>query len=152
MTVKAIPDGYHKITPYLVVKGGAKAIAYYTSVFGAKEFVRMPGEKDGEIGHAELKIGDSVVMLADETSEHRGPEAVGGSPVTLLLYVEDVDTTFARAIAAGGSAIRPVVDQFYGDRSGLLRDPFGHLWMVATHTEDVTPEEMERRIAALPKM
>jgi PhnB protein len=151
MAVKPIPDGYHAITPYLVVSDGSKAIDYYKTVFAAEELFRMPME-DGKIGHAELKIKDSVVMLADENAEFKGPEAVGGSPVSLMLYVEDVDKTFSKALSAGGTQLRPVVDQFYGDRSGTLRDPFGHIWTVSTHKEDVSPEEMERRMAAMPKM
>jgi PhnB protein len=146
MAVKAIPHQYHSVTPYLVVKGAAAAIDYYKKVFGATEKGRMeaPG---GQIGHAELTIGDSIVMLADEAPGmgHRGPQAFGGTPVSLVLYVEDVDTVFKRATAAGGKTVRPVENQFYGDRMGTLEDPFGHLWSIATHVEDVSTEEMKKR-------
>jgi len=148
--VKAIPDGYHAITPYLVCDGAAGAIAFYKKVFGAQElFPPMPAP-GGKIGHAELRIGDSAVMLADESPEQgfRGPRAHNGSPVSLLLYVKDVDATFKAAVAAGAKALREVKDQFYGDRSGTLEDPFGHVWTVATHVEDVAPDEMERRMKA----
>lgn len=150
MPVKAIPDGYHAITPYLIVDGAARAIEFYSSAFGAAELMRLD-QPDGRIGHAELRIGDSVVMLADEAPArgYRGPAAIGGTPVSLLLYVEDVDAVFARAIAAGATERRPVENQFYGDRSGTLADPFGHVWTLATHVEDVHPEEMERRMASL---
>jgi PhnB protein len=148
-TVKAIPDGYHSVTPYLVVKDAARAISFYERAFGAKQLVRMP-EPDGRIGHAELRIGDSRVMLADEFPEMgaRGPHAIGGTPVTIHLYVEDVDAVVASAVAAGARIDRPVADQFYGDRSGKLTDPFGHSWYVSTHTEDVSADEMRRRQAA----
>ncbi|HET7752952.1 MAG TPA: VOC family protein [Anaeromyxobacteraceae bacterium] len=147
--VKPIPDGYHSITPYLVVKGAARAIEFYKAAFGAKERFRM-AEPGGGIGHAELEIGDSCLMLADEQEMRgfRGPEAYGGSPVTLLLYVEDVDATVKRAVEAGAKLTRPVEDQFYGDRTGGITDPFGHVWYVATHVEDVPPEELERRARA----
>ncbi len=149
MPVKPVPDGYHSVTPYLIVRGAARAIEFYGRAFGAVELMRMP-QPDGRIGHAELRIGDSPVMLADEHPEigARSPETVGGSPVTLMLYVPDVDATVARAVAAGARVTRPVADQFYGDRSGAVADPFGHLWFVATHVEDVPPDEMERRRAA----
>lgn len=145
-SAKPIPDGYHSVTPYLIVKDAARAIAFYEQAFGAKELFRM-AEPDGRVGHAELQIGDSRVMLADEHPEiqARGPQSSGGSPVTIHLYVEDVDATVARAVAAGAQLTRPVADQFYGDRNGGLTDPFGHTWWVATHTEDVSEEEMERR-------
>jgi PhnB protein len=148
-SVKPIPDGYHAVTPYLVVKGGARAIEFYTRAFGAKELFRMP-EPDGRIGHAELQIGDSRVMLADEHPEigARSPQSIGGSPVTIHLYVPDVDATVARAVEAGAKLTRPVKDQFYGDRNGGLTDPFGHVWFVATHVEDVPADELERRAAA----
>jgi PhnB protein len=147
--VKAIPDGYHSVTPYLVVKDAARAISFYERAFGAKQLVRMP-EPDGRIGHAELRIGDSRVMLADEFPEMgaRGPHSIGGTPVTIHLYVEDVDAVVASAVAAGARIDRPVADQFYGDRSGKLTDPFGHSWYVSTHKEDVSAEEMRRRQAA----
>lgn len=147
--VRPIPEGYHTVTPYLIVHDAAQAIDFYRRAFGAEELVRMgaPGEK---IGHAELQIGGSRIMLADEAPEvgARSARTIGGSPVSLLLYVEDVDTIWKRALAAGGKEERPLQDQFYGDRSGTLRDPFGHQWTVATHVEDVSPEEMERRMAA----
>ena len=149
MPVKPIPDGYHSLTPYLIVNGAARAIDFYRRAFGAVELLRME-EPDGRVGHAELRIGDSTVMLADEYPEigARTPQTIGGTPVSLVLYVEDVDATVARAVAAGAKLTRPVADQFYGDRTGGLTDPFGHVWYVATHVEDVSPEEMERRRAA----
>jgi PhnB protein len=145
--VHYIPKGYNSVTPYLVIKGAADAIEFYKKIFGATEFVRMAGP-DGRIGHAELKIGDSHIMLADEFPEmdHRGPLTLGSSPVSILLYVEDVDATVASAVAAGAKILKPVQDQFYGDRSGFIQDPFGHLWGVATHKEDVSPEEMKERM------
>jgi PhnB protein len=147
--VKAIPEGYHTATPYLIVAGAAKAIEFYKRAFGAEEMMRMP-QPDGRIGHAEIKIGDSTIMLADENPEMgaRSPQSLGGSPVSILLYVEHVDTTFAQAVAAGATAQRPVADQFYGDRTGGVTDPFGHVWYIATHKEDVSPEEMKKRAAA----
>lgn len=148
-TVKPIPEGYRNVTPYLIVKGGASAIEYYKKAFGATELVRM-AQPDGKVGHAEIKIGDSIIMLADENASvnARSPQSLGGSPVMIHLYVEDVDAVFNRAIAAGGTVERPLKDQFYGDRTGGLVDPFGHRWYVATHTEDVTPDEMKKRMAA----
>jgi PhnB protein len=148
MAVKPIPDGYHAVTPYLIIKGAAAAIDYYKRAFGATEVVRM--ETNGRIGHAEIKIGDSMVMLADEdlATGHRGPGALGGTPMSLVLYVEEVDAVFDRAVRAGGKSRRPVADQFYGDRMGMLEDPFGHVWTVGTHTEDLSPEEMKQRMAA----
>jgi len=146
---KPIPDGYHTATPYLIIDGAGDAIEFYKKAFGATELFRfpMPG---GKIGHAEIKIGDSPIMLADEFPEmgHKSPKTLGGSPVSIMIYVEDVDTVFARAITAGGTEQRPVKDQFYGDRSGTLEDPFGHVWHVATHKEDVPAEEMARRASA----
>jgi PhnB protein len=146
--VNPIPEGYPRVTPYLIVDGASDAIDFYTSVLGATERMRMdaPG---GRIGHAELEIGDSVVMLADENPEMnaRGPRAFGGSPVSLMVYVEDVDGVFGRALEAGAKEVRPVEDQFYGDRLGAFEDPFGHEWNVASHVEDVPPEEMEKRAA-----
>lgn len=146
MAAKPIPDGYPVITPYLMVAGAAEAIAFYKRVFGALERMRMeaPG---GRIGHAELTIGNSVLMVADEFPDMdcKGPRAYGGSPVTLHLYVDDVDTIALRAQAAGAKVIRPVADQFYGDRSGMFEDPFGHVWNIATHVEDVAADEMRRR-------
>ncbi|HET8541549.1 MAG TPA: VOC family protein [Anaeromyxobacter sp.] len=149
MPVKPVPDGYHSLTPYLIVNGAPRAIEFYVRAFGAAELMRMP-EPGGRIGHAELRIGDSIVMLADEHPEigALGPETIGGSPVTLLLYVQDVDATVARAVSAGARLTRPVANQFYGDRSGAVTDPFGHVWFVATHVEDVSPDELERRRAA----
>lgn len=150
MSVKPIPDGYHAITPYLIVKGATQAIDFYKSVFGATEIMRMPGP-GGRIMHAELKMGDSVVMLADENPERgvRAPSGDGGESISLYLYVPDVDAVFSRATAAGAKTTRPVTDQFYGDRNGTLVDPFGHIWSVGTHVEDVSPEEMKRRMAAM---
>ena len=146
--VNPIPEGYPRVTPYLVVDGAADAIDFYTSVLGATERMRMGGE-GGKVGHAELEIGDSVVMLADEHPEvdARGPRSVGGTPVTLHVYVDDVDRIFERAIEAGAKALRPVETEFYGDRLGSFEDPFGHQWSVATHVEDVSPEEMSKRAA-----
>ena len=146
---KPIPDGYHSVTPYLIIKGAAAALDYYKQAFGATELFRMPAP-EGKIGHAEIKIGDSPIMLADECPEmgYKSPQTLGGSPVSIMIYVEDVDSVFKQAIAAGGKEQRPVKDQFYGDRSGTLEDPFGHVWHVATHTEDVSPEDMERRAKA----
>lgn len=146
---KPIPDDYPRVMPYLVVAGASAAIDFYTTVFGATERVRMAGP-DGKVGHAELDIGDSVIMLADEYPEMdaRGPLTFGGTPVTLYIYVEDVDSVFERAVQAGAKALRPVEDRFYGDRSGQFEDPFGHRWDVATHVEDVLPEDMSKRAAA----
>jgi len=149
MTVKPIPEGYHSVTPYLIVKGGADAIEFYKKAFGATELFRFPAP-GGKIGHAEIKIGDSPIMLADEFPEmgHKAPQSEAGSPVGLMIYVNDVDTIISQAIAAGGREQRPVKDQFYGDRSGTLVDPFGHIWTVVTHKEDVPMEELERRAKA----
>lgn len=146
---KPIPDGYHSVTPYLIIKGAAAAIEFYKEAFGATELFRM-AQPDGKIGHAEIKIGDSAIMLADEFPEMKylGPQSLGGSSVSLLIYVEDVDTVFKRALAAGASEQKAIEDKFYGDRMGSLVDPFGHVWHVGTHTEDVSPEEMEKRAAA----
>jgi PhnB protein len=147
---KPIPDGYHAVTPYLIVADGA--IGFYKTAFGATERMRLT-TPDGKIGHAELIIGDSLVMLADEYPAHgaRSPQAFGGSPVMLHLYVEDVDKVVAQAAAAGASIVRPVQDQFYGDRSGSVTDPFGHTWHIATHIEDVPPDEIDRRAAEAMK-
>src|ERR1700704_751435 len=143
-----IPEGYPRVMPYLIVDGASSAIDFYVSVLGASERMRLPGP-DGRVGHAELTLGDSVIMLADEypDMEARGPVALGGTPVSLLVYVEDVDGVFERAIQAGARALRPVEDRFYGDRVGRFEDPFGHRWDVATHVEDVPEEEMSRRAA-----
>jgi PhnB protein len=151
--VKPVPEGYHRVTPYLIVDGAAKALDFYRSIFGARERMRMPAP-GGKVGHAEIAIGDSVIMLADEHPEigARAPRAFGGSPVSIHLYVDDVDTTVKAAVGAGAKLLRPVEDQFYGDRSGTIEDPFGHHWHVATHKEDVAPDEMERRAAAKGKV
>ena len=147
--VKPIPDGYPRVTPYLMVDGASAAIDFYTSVLGAKERGRMPAPND-KIGHAELEIGDSLIMLADEFPDMdvRGPRAIGGTPVTLHVYVEDADSVFDRAVQAGAKPLRPVEDQFYGDRAGQFEDPFGHRWNVATHVEDIPPDEMMKRAEA----
>jgi PhnB protein len=149
--VKPVPEGYHTVTPYLIVKGAAKAIDFYKKAFGAIELMRLA---DGEkVMHAEIKIGDSPIMLADEFPEmgHVGPQSMPGgkTSVSIVLYVEDVDALAARALAAGAKAIRPVQDQFYGDRSGTFADPFGHVWSIATHKEDVSEEEMKNRMAKM---
>lgn len=150
MSVKPIPEGYHTVTPYLIVDNAAKALDFYHQAFDATELMRFdaPG---GKIGHAEIKIGNSHLMLADESPDmgFKSPQSLGGSSVSVVLYVEDVDTMFPKAIAAGAKELRPVKDQFYGDRSGSLVDPFGHVWTIATHIEDVTNEEMGKRIAAM---
>jgi PhnB protein len=152
MAVKPIPDGYHTVTPYLIIDGAAAAIEFYKKAFAATEVMRMamPG---GKVGHAEIQIGDSRVMLADEfpAMGARSPRAFGGTPVSLLLYVPDVDALFNRAVAAGAKVTKPLADQFYGDRSGTLTDPFGHQWTIATHKEDVPPDEMKRRMQAAAK-
>jgi PhnB protein len=147
--VKPIPDNYPRLTAYLAVDGAADAIAFYTKVLGAKERMRMP-MPDGKVGHAELEFGDSVVMLSDAAPEmgHVDPRRLGGSPVILSVYVEDVDTAFADAIADGATSLEPVADKFYGDRAGQFEDPWGHRWNVMSHIEDVSPEEMEKRAAA----
>jgi PhnB protein len=147
---KPIPDDYPRVTPYLIVDGARAAIDFYGSVFGATERMQMAGP-GGRVGHAELQIGDSTIMLADEHPEMdaRGPKAVGGTPVTLHVYVEDVDDVFDRATRAGAKTLRAVEDRFYGDRSDQFEDPFGHRWNVATHVEDVSEEEMSRRAAAM---
>ncbi len=148
-SVKAIPDGYHNVTPYLFVRSAASAIDFYKSVFGAVETVRMAGP-NGKIMHAELKIGDSIVMLADENPQTAmmSPQTVGGFSVGLHLYLENVDAVIQKALENGAKALRPIKNQFYGDRSGSLLDPFGHLWTVSTHVEDVSPEEMSKRMTA----
>jgi PhnB protein len=145
MATKSIPDGYHSVTPYLIVKGGAEAINFYKRAFGAVEQMRM-ASPDGRIGHAEIKIGDSVIMLADEHPElgHRSPQSLGGAGVSLMVYVDQVDEVFKQAVASGAKELRPLKNQFYGDRSGTLQDPFGHQWTLATHIEDVAPDEMRR--------
>ncbi len=150
MAVKPIPEGYPRVSPYLVVDGAQKAIEFYTTVLGFAERMRMPGP-DGRIGHAELQLDDSVVMLADEFPEMgaKAPSAYGGSPVSLSVYVEDVDATFERATESGATVVRPLENQFYGDRSATFDDPFGHRWTIHTHVEDVSPEEMARRAAEM---
>jgi PhnB protein len=152
MAVKPIPEGYHTLTPYLIVKGAGAALDFYAKAFGAVELYRM-ADPSGRVGHAEIRVGDSRFMLADEFPERGAvsPRGREGHSVTFLLYVPDVDAAFARAVAAGGRAVRPVQDQFFGDRSGTLEDPFGHQWTLATHVEDVSPEEMERRSRAQAK-
>ena len=146
--MKPIPDGYPQVTPYLCVDDAKAAIEFYSRVLGATERMHMPGP-DGRIGHAELELGESLIMLADEFPEMgiRGPKAVGGTPVMISVYVQDVDAVFDAAVAAGATVVRPVENQFYGDRTGQFEDPFGHRWSVATHVEDVPPEEMEKRAA-----
>ena len=152
MAVKPIPDGYHSVTPYLIVKGAAAALDFYTKVFGATELFRMPGP-DGRIGHAEIKIGDSPIMLADEHPEMDAlsPKSIGGTPVGIMIYVANADAIFNAAVAAGAKVLKPLQDQFYGDRNGTIEDPFGHKWTIATHIEDLTPEEIGRRAAAMAK-
>jgi PhnB protein len=148
-TVQPIPNDYPRVIPYLSVDGAAAAIDFYLTVFGAHERARMPGP-DGKIGHAELEIGDSVIMLADAVAEMGGqtPGSLGGTAVTMMVYVEDVDAVFERAIQAGAKETRPVENQFYGDRAGEFADPFGHKWFVASRVEDLSPEEMAQRAAA----
>ncbi len=147
--VSYVPEGYNSITPYLIIKGAAQAIEYYKKVFGATEVVRMDGP-DGKVGHAELKIGDSRIMVADENPSmgqgHASATSIGASPVSLYLYLPDVDRVIQRAAAEGAKILKPVQDQFYGDRSGFIQDPFGHLWGVATHIEDVAPKDMKERM------
>ena len=146
--VRPVPEGYHTVTPYLCIKGAAEALEFYKKAFGATELMRMP-QADGRIGHAEIRIGDSHVMLADESPEmgFRSPKTLGGSPVTLALYVENVDAFIERAVKAGAKPTRPIENQFYGDRAGSVKDPFGHSWHISTHIEDLSPEEMKREIA-----
>jgi PhnB protein len=149
-SVKPIPDGYPQVSPYLIVDGAAQAIDFYKQVLGATERMRMAGP-DGKVGHAEVQIGEAVVMLADEHPDmgYLGPKTIGGTPVTIGVYVEDVDKTFDTALKAGATSVRPVENQFYGDRSGQFVDPFGHRWSVSTHVEDVPPDEMAKRAAAM---
>ncbi|MFD7321569.1 VOC family protein [Streptomyces sp. NPDC059875] len=146
MTVQPIPEGYPRVTPYLCIDGAAAALDFYVSVLGAEERMRMPAP-GGKIGHAELALGNSIIMLADEYPDmgFRSPKAVGGTPITLHVYVEDVDAIFAKALAQGARELSPVKDEFYGDRTGQFEDPFGHRWSVASHIEDVPEEEMEKR-------
>jgi len=149
MAVKPIPEGYHSVTPYLIIEGAGEAIAFYAKAFGAKELFRFP-TPDGKIGHAEIKIGDSPIMLADAypAMGYKSPKSLGGSPVSLMIYVADVDTVFNQAVQAGATVKEALTDKFYGDRSGSLIDPFGHVWHVSTHKEDVSMEEMEKRAKA----
>ncbi len=146
--LKAIPDGYPQVIPYLIIDGAADAIAFYNEVLGTKERMRLGG--GGKIGHAELELGDSVIMLADESPESpaKSPKGLGGSPVTISLYLEDVDSVYKKAIDAGAKELRPPADQFYGDRTAQFEDPWGHRWNIQTHIEDVSPEEMEKRAKA----
>jgi PhnB protein len=149
MAVKKVPDGHSRVSPYLIVAGAERALEFYKQAFGAVELFRH-GAPDGKIGHAEIRIGDTVIMLADEFPGHDAyaPTKFGGSPVSLHLYTEDVDAVAAKAIAAGAKVKRPVADQFYGDRLGTFQDPFGHTWHVYTHIEDVSPDELDRRAKA----
>jgi PhnB protein len=146
MAVKPIPDGYHSVTPYLIVHDAAAALEFYKKALGAVETLRMP-TPGGKVGHAEIRIGNSVVMLADENPAMgaRSARTIGGSPISLMVYVEDVDARVAQAVAAGGKLVRPVADQFYGDRTGGVDDPFGYHWYLATHVEDVPPDELKKR-------
>lgn len=150
MSVKAIPAGHHTVTPYLAIKNAVQALDFYKKAFGATEVNKliMP---DGRLGHAEIRLGDSIIMMADEFPEYGGksPQTLGGTPVNIHLYVEDVDAFFKNAVAAGAKERKPIKDQFYGDRSGQLEDPYGHLWWVATHKEDVSPQEMQKRVQAM---
>lgn len=150
--VPAVPTGYHSITPYLIVADGVAAIDFYKNAFGAKELMKVT-RPDGKLGHTELKIGSSIFMMADEFPDmgNRGPGAYGGSPVGIMLYIEDVDAVVEKATALGAKIIRPLQNMFYGDRSCTLEDPFGHIWYVSTHVEDVSPEELEKRMKAMPK-
>jgi PhnB protein len=152
--VKPIPEGYHSITPYLSIKGASDAIAFYKKAFGAEELVRMP-MPDGSVAHAELQIGDSRLMLADENmmgdAISKSPRALGSTSVGICLYVADVDALYKRAVEAGVKTKRPLANQFYGDRTATVEDPYGHIWTLMTHVEDVSPEEMKRRMAALPQ-
>ena len=150
--VKPRPEGYHSVTPYLAVDDAAAALEFYKRAFGARERMRMPAP-GGKVGHAEIEIGGSCIMLADEYPDmrFRSPRSIGGTPVTLHLYVEDVDDVARQAITAGAKELRPVKDQFYGDRTGTVEDPFGHVWHIATHKEDLSPEELKRRADAAMK-
>ncbi len=149
MTVNYIPDGYHSITPYLILSNAAQGLEYYKQAFGAVELLRL-SDPAGKVMHAEIRIGNSVIMLADEFPEidAHSPTTLKGTPVSLMIYVEDVDSQFDRAIKSGATIRRPVTDQFYGDRNGILVDPFGHVWTISTHKEDLTPEEIQERTRA----
>ncbi len=144
MATKPIPDGFTTITPHLVVRGADRAIAFYKKAFGAEELMRMPGPDGQTVMHCELKIGDSLLMICEEMEHCKSPQALSGSPVTIHLYVPDVDRVFNQAVAAGAAVEMPVMDAFWGDRYGKMKDPFGHQWSVATHTRDLTPEEMQK--------
>jgi PhnB protein len=150
--VNAVPKGYSTATPYLIIDGAAKALDFYKRIFGAKEKMRMPAP-GGKVGHAEIVIGNSMIMLADEHPEMgaRSPRAFGGSGVGIMLYVEDVDSTVKKAVAEGARLVQPVEDKFYGDRTGTIEDPWGHSWHVGTHKEDVSDEEIKRRLAKMGK-
>ena len=150
--VNPIPEGYHTVTPYLCLSDAAAALDFYQKAFGATELFRMAGP-DGKVGHAELKIGNSILMMASEFPEmgFRSPQTLGGSPIALMIYVEDVDAFAEKAVAAGATLDKPIENKFYGDRSGSLKDPFGYSWYVSTHVEDVSPEELEKRMAAMPE-
>lgn len=149
MAVKSIPDGYHAVTPYLIVDGAAEALEFYKRTFGAAEELRLDSPDGGKVAHAEIRIGDSYVMLADEHPEFDAlsPTTRGGTPVTLCIYCDNADETFARAIEEGATEVRPLQDQFYGDRSGTVKDPYGHIWTISTHIEDLSPEEVKKRMA-----
>ena len=148
--IKAVPDGYHTLTPHLVVKGASQAIEFYKKAFDAEEISRVPGPEGESLMHAELKIGDSRLFLVDEFPEMdcRGPQSIGGTPVTIHVYVEDVDAAFSKAVTAGAQVRMPLADMFWGDRYGVLADPFGHAWSLASHKEDLTPEEISERAQA----
>src|SRR5882762_7707768 len=150
MPVKPTPEGYHSVTPYLIIKGAAAAIDFYKKAFAATELFRMPDASGKGIGHAEIKIGDSPIMLADEYPDmgYKGPQSIGGSPVSLMIYVEDVDSVFNRAVTDGATIKEALQDKFYGDRIGTVIDPFGHVWHLSTHKEDVSVEEMQERMKA----
>jgi PhnB protein len=153
MSVPPIPEGYHSVTPYLMINGAAEAIEFYRRAFGATQLFKMDTPV-GKIGHAEIQIGDSRVMMADdcgEESSFRNPRSIGSSPVGLHLYVEDVDAVFAQAVSAGATVIKPVQDQFYGDRTAALKDPFGHIWFLATHKEELSPDEIKQRAETMFK-
>ena len=145
-SLKIIPEGYHSVNPYLVVRNADRAIEFYKRAFGAEERFRMHGPDNKAIMHAELKIGDSVFMLTEESPDMKtlSPESIGGSPVSLYIYVKDVDSIFNQAVSEGATILHPVNDQFYGDRSGYLKDPFGHLWSIATHKKDLSPDELRK--------
>jgi PhnB protein len=145
-STKVIPESYHSINTYLVVRNAPKAIEFYKKAFGAEERFRMHGPDGKTIMHADLKLGDSVFMLTEESKEMKAqsPESIGGSPVSMYVYVKDVDATFNKAVSEGAMVLMPVKDQFYGDRSGYLRDPFGHLWSIATHKKDLSPDELRK--------